>query len=167
MLIATRSGTYRDAGTTIFACIKHVADMHSVWYCMSAMHADFFKLAWASLGEPLQTLSELVMWSNEMRNSNIWGEPERAPHLRVRRLPAYASGVDIYVYIYICLYSIFRPTIWPTFSMSCAIVCLFEGSKHLQRRSGRTEEDVDALFETSDATFRSRRRLFRLRVRPL
>ena len=25
-----------------------------------------------------------------------WGEPKRAPHLRVRHLPAYASGVDIY-----------------------------------------------------------------------
>ena len=94
---------------------------------------------------------------------DYWGEPKRAPHLRVRRLPAYASGVDIYI----CLYSIFRPTIWPTFSMSCAIVCLFEGRKHLQRRLGRTEEDVDALFETSDATFCSRRRLFRLTARPL
>ena len=73
----------------------------------------------------------------------------------------------ICIYIYICLYSIFRPTIRPTFSMSCAIVCLFEGRKHLQRRLGRTEEDVDALFETSDATFCSRRRLFRLSVRPL
>ena len=75
--------------------------------------------------------------------------------------------VWIYIYIYICLYSIFRPTIWPTFSMSCAIVCLFEGRKYLQRRLGRPEEDVDALFETSDATFCSRRRLFRLSVRPL
>ena len=97
------------------------------------------------------------------KTPHYWGEPKRAPHLRVRRLPAYASGVDIYI----CLYSIFRPTIWLTFSMSCAIVCLFEGRKHFQRRLGRPEEDVDALFETSDAIFRSRRRLFRLNARPL
>ena len=37
--------------------------------------------------------------------------------------------------------------------MSCAIVGLFEGRQHLQRRLGRLEEDVDALFETSDANF--------------
>ena len=28
-----------------------------------------------------------------------WGEPKRAPLLRVGRLPAYASDVDIYIYI--------------------------------------------------------------------
>ena len=33
--------------------------------------------------------------------SYYWGEPKRAPHLRVGRLPAYASGVEIYIYIYI------------------------------------------------------------------
>ena len=60
-----------------------------------------------------------------------WGEPKRAPLLRVGRLPAYASGVDIYIYIdiYICMYSIFRPTIWPTFSTSGAIVRPSEGRK--------------------------------------
>ena len=115
------------------------------------MHADFFKLAWASLGEPLQTLSELVVifmvtdaillvstyswlahapsyytllvstqsWLAHTpgimgvgrqfnmvghlldRADSSWGEPKRAPHLRVSRLPAYASGVDIYIYVYI------------------------------------------------------------------
>ena len=38
-----------------------------------------------------------------------WGEPKRAPHLRVDGLPAYASGcghicIYVYIYIYICTY---------------------------------------------------------------
>ena len=51
----------------------------------------------ASLGEPLQTLSELV--TERFIPRGYWGEPKRAPLLRVGRLPAYASGVDIYIWI--------------------------------------------------------------------
>ena len=40
-------------------------------------------------------------------------------------------------------------------------------SKRFPRRPGRPEEDVDALLETSDANFRSRRRVVRLSARPL
>ena len=50
----------------------------------------------ASLGEPLQTLSELVM--------NNWGEPKRAPHLRDDGLPAYAQSVVMYICMYVCMY---------------------------------------------------------------
>ena len=101
-----------------------------------------------------------------------WGEPKRAPHLRVGRLPAYASGCGhiymyIYIYIYIIYMYLFRPTILQTFSTSDAHVRLFQGPKRFLRRRVRPEEDVDTLFETSDANFRSRRRLFRLSARPL
>ena len=41
----------------------------------------------------------------------------------------YASGVEIYRIIIICLFSIFRPTIWSKFSTSGAIVRPSEGSK--------------------------------------
>ena len=72
--------------------------------------------------------------------------------------------VVIYIYIYV---AVFRPAIFGTFSTSGALICLFEGSKRFRRRSGRPEEDVDALFETSDANFQSPRLLFRLSARPL
>ena len=62
---------------------------------------------------------------------------------------------------------LFRPTILQTFSTFDAHVRLFQGRKRFSRRRVRPEEDVDALFETSDANFRSRRRLFRLSARPL
>ena len=71
-----------------------------------------------------------------------------------------AACPPIYIYIYICLFSIFRPTIWPTFSTSGAIVRPSEGRKLLSRRQGRPEKDVDALFETIEANFRTRWRFF-------
>ena len=36
--------------------------------------------------------------------------------------PTLPVWIYIYIYIYICMFSIFRPTIWPTFSTSGAIV---------------------------------------------
>ena len=93
---------------------------------------------------------------NVISSKNFWGEPKRAPHLRVDGLPAYASGVVIYIYM-----SIFRPTILGTFLTSGALIRLFEGPKRFRRRLGRPEEDVDDLFETIDETLRSRRRFFR------
>ena len=69
-----------------------------------------------------------------------WGEPKRAPHLRVRHLPAYASGVVIYMYN-IYLFSIFRPIIWATFSTFGTIVIIFEGWELFLSCLGHIEKD--------------------------
>ena len=118
-------------------------------YCSSMLTSS----NWASLGEPLQTLSELV------------GASVASPSLTSRRSarPRFICG---YVCMYVCI-SIFRPTIWRTFSTSGTHVCLFEGPKRFRRRPARPEEDVDALLEWSDANVRSRRRFFRLSATPL
>ena len=45
-----------------------------------------------------------LRWPTSFSRYNNWGEPKRAPLLRVGRLPAYASGVEIYIYIYIYMF---------------------------------------------------------------
>ena len=93
-----------DAVTTIYmhlnwACNRplsiyvHTISASAIWYiCRSQQTA----CAYCRHCELRRAPSDSV-WTS-------WGEPKRAPHLRVRRLPAYASGVDIYIYIYIYIY---------------------------------------------------------------
>ena len=96
-----------------------------------------------------------------------WGErSEPLSYESTVSPPTLHLWVCMYVCMYVCI-SIFRPTIWRTFSTSGAHVCLFEGPKRFRRRPARPEEDVDALLEWSDANVRSRRRYFRLSATPL
>ena len=128
MCLAILSDTYGHAGTTTNVWIKHAADMqslnvHHASYCSSMLTTS----NWASLGEPLQTLSELVL----CMHMHIIGASLSEPHTYESTVcPPTLPVVVIYIYIYIYIYMyLFRPTILRTFSTSGAPVRLFEGPK--------------------------------------
>ena len=140
-------------------CIQFQLLLYGIYADLSKLHVLTADIA--SLGEPLQTLSELVYHPF----NDSWGErSEPLSYESTVSPPTPHLWVCMYVCMFVCI-SIFRPTIWQTVSTSGPQVRLFEGPKRFRRRPVRPEEDVDTLFETSDANFLSRRRFSRLRAR--